>query len=74
MLYDDPNTAFQAQHFQLFCDIVEDHSYAITKEWVTNLNTSIETLAFRINGHMYHVHLLCLASRKKLPVTKEDFS
>jgi hypothetical protein len=65
MLYDDPDTAFQAQHFQLFCDIVEDHLYATTQEWVINLNTGIETLAFRINGHTYPAHSLCMASGKE---------
>jgi hypothetical protein len=41
---------------------------------VTDLNTSVETLAFRINGHTYPAHSLCLASGKKQPVTREDFS
>jgi hypothetical protein len=37
MTYMDPETSFQKQHFHMFCDMVEDHSFTISQEWVTNL-------------------------------------
>jgi hypothetical protein len=58
----------------MFCDIVEDHSYAITQEWMTNLNIGGESFSFRINGHTYPIHSLCLALDKKVPMSREDFS
>jgi hypothetical protein len=37
----------------MFCDVVEDHSYTIILEWITNLYTRFENLAFRIYKHTY---------------------
>jgi hypothetical protein len=73
MMYVDPETSFQKQHFQMFCDVVEDHFYTISQEWITDLNTCCEILAFRICGHTYLAHSLCLASCKKLFVSMADF-
>jgi hypothetical protein len=73
MMYVDPETSLQKQHFQKFCDVVEDCSYTITQEWVIDLNTGSESLAFRICGHTYSAHSLCPASNKKLSMSMVDF-
>jgi hypothetical protein len=73
MMYVDPTTSFQKLHFQQFCDIVEDYSYTITQEWVTDLNDGCESLAFRIGEHKYSAHSLCSVTGKKLPVSRLDF-
>jgi hypothetical protein len=40
---------------------------------ITDLNTGVESLAFRISGHTYPAHILCHASSKKLSVSRADF-
>jgi hypothetical protein len=57
----------------MFCDVVEDYSYTISQEWVTDLNTGSESLAFQICGHTYLMHSLYHASSKKLSVSRADF-
>ena len=57
----------------MFCNVVEDHSYTIIQEWITNFNTRLESLAFWICRHTYPVHSLYLASCKKLSISKTDF-
>jgi hypothetical protein len=37
MMYIDPMTNYQHEHFQVFCAIVENTSTIITQDWVTNL-------------------------------------
>jgi hypothetical protein len=32
MIYNDPDTIFQRQNFQMFSDVVDDHSYTISQE------------------------------------------
>ena len=66
MMYSDPDTAWQPQHFEMFHDILHDYSYSISQEWVTDLNTGVETLSFRISGHTYSAHSLCPVSGKKV--------
>ena len=56
MMYVDPNASFSPAHFPLFNDIVTDHSYTISQEWVTDLNDGSETLGFRIANHTYNAH------------------
>lgn len=73
MMYVDPATSFQKLHFQHFCDIVDDYSYTITHEWVTDLNDGCESLAFRIADHTYTAHSLCSASGNKVPVSRPTF-
>ena len=58
----------------MFHDIMHDHSYSISQEWVTDLNTGGETLAFRIGGHSYPAYSICAISGKKLPVSQEDLA
>jgi hypothetical protein len=74
MMYGDPETSFQQTHFQMFYDILDDHSYTISQEWVTDLNTGNETLSFRVGGHTYPAHSLCLLTSKKLPISRSDFA
>jgi hypothetical protein len=73
MMYDETDTTFQRQQFQMFSDVVDDHSYAICQEWVTDLNTGSESLAFRINGHTYAAHSLFPLFGNKLLVSRSDF-
>ena len=74
MMYSDNDTTWQREHFKMFYDIVHDHSYSITQEWVTDLNIGGESLAFRIGGHNYLAHSLCPVSGKKLSVSREDLA
>jgi hypothetical protein len=73
MMYVDPETNFKKQHFQMFFDMVEDHSYTISQEWVTGLHIGSESLAFQICGHTYPTHSLCPTSSKKLSMSRADF-
>jgi hypothetical protein len=74
MMYGDPDTSFQRTHFQMFCDFLDDHSYSISQEWVTDFNTGNETLSFRVGGHAYPAHSLCLLTGRKLPISRSDFT
>lgn len=56
----------------MFYNIVNDNSYAIAQEWVTDLNTGDVHLFFRIGGHTYPAHSLCVLSGKKLPMSLSD--
>jgi hypothetical protein len=56
MMYCDPDASFSPAHFTLFNDIVIDHLYTISQEWVTDLNNGSETSAFRIANHTYTAH------------------
>ena len=58
----------------MFHDILNDQTYSISQEWVTDLNTSVETLAFRIADHSHAAHSICTVSGKKLPVTRADLA
>jgi len=73
-MYSDPETACQKQHFEMFHDILNDQTYSISQEWVSDLNTSVETLAFRIAGHGHAAHSICAVSGKKLPVTRAELA
>lgn len=48
MMYFDLMTSYQREHFQVFCDVVDYSSTTITQDWVINLNTSVQTFAFRM--------------------------
>jgi len=74
MMYSDNDTAWQKHHFEMFHDLLHDRSYSISQEWVTDLNTGVETLAFRIGGHTYPAHSLCALSGKKVSVTRDDMA
>jgi hypothetical protein len=72
MMYYDPDASFSPVHFPLFNDIVTNHSYTISQEWVTNLNNGSETLAFWITNHTYTAHQLG-AHREHFPVSRDNF-
>ena len=72
-LYCYPETSFRRSHFQQYCDIVDDHSFTITQEWVTDLNDGSKSLAFTIHGRSYAAHSLCLVIRKKERVDRGGF-
>ena len=74
MMYIDTDTSFMASHFQMFCDIIEDCSYAIQLEWVVDLNNESESLAYRILGHTYGAHSLNPVSGEKDSVSRADFA
>jgi hypothetical protein len=71
-MYCDANASFSPIHFPLFNDIVADHSYTISQEWITDLNNGSESLAFRIANHTYPTHQLGVHG-KHLHVSREDF-
>jgi hypothetical protein len=72
MMYCDPDASFSPAHFPLFNDIVTDHSYTISQEWVVDLNDGSETLAFRIANHTYTAHQLGLHG-EHFPVSRDNF-
>jgi hypothetical protein len=72
MMYCDVDASFSPIHFLLFNDIVTDHSYTISQEWVTDLNTGCESLAFRIANHTYTAYQLG-PHGELLPVSRDDF-
>jgi hypothetical protein len=72
MMYVDPDASFSPTHFPLFNDIVTDHSYTISQEWVTDLNNGSETLGFRIANHTYSTHQLG-PQGELFPMSRDDF-
>ena len=41
---------------------------------MTDLNTGVKMLAFRITGHSHAAHSICAVTGKKLPMTRVDFA
>jgi hypothetical protein len=74
MMYCDSASSFQPFHFPLFTDIVEDHSYTLSQEWVTNLNDGAESLGFRIHGHTYNAHVVDSVTGERKLVSREGFA
>lgn len=72
MMHSHSNTAWQKSQFEMFYDIVNDHSYIMIQEWITNPNTGFQSLTFHIGGHTHLVHLICPTAGKKLVVSKEN--
>jgi hypothetical protein len=72
MMYCDPDASFSPAQFPLFNDIVTDHSYTISQEWITDLNDGSEILAFRIANHTYTIHQLGVHG-EHFPVSRNDF-
>ena len=58
----------------MFHDILNDQTYSISQEWVTDLNTGVKMLTFCIAGHSHVAHSICAMSGKKLPVTRADLA
>ena len=74
MMYIDPDTTFMASHFQIFCDIIEDSSYAIHLESVVDLNNESESLIYRILRHIYIVHSLNHVLGEKDVISRTNFA
>jgi hypothetical protein len=67
MMYCDSAISFQPIHFQLFTDVVADHSHTISQEWVTDLNNGTES------GHTYPAHMIDYVSGLSKSVSREEF-
>jgi hypothetical protein len=65
MMYCDTASSFHPLHFPLFTDVVDNHSYTISEEWLTDLNNGAESLGFHILGHTYNAHMIDSVSRRK---------
>jgi hypothetical protein len=72
MMYCDADASFSPTHSPLFNDIVTNHSYTISQEWVTNLSNGSESLVFRIANHTYLAHQLG-PHGEHLSVSEDDF-
>ncbi len=57
MMYSDPTTSYQCEHFQLFCDVVENNATTITQDWVIDLNNCLKSLSFQMANHSYQIHI-----------------
>jgi carbonic anhydrase/acetyltransferase-like protein (isoleucine patch superfamily) len=58
MIYFDPMIGYPCKHFEVFCDVVDDNSTTITKNWVISLNNiNAKTFAFCMVGHSYQIHI-----------------
>jgi hypothetical protein len=49
MMYFDPTTSYQCEHFQLFCDVVENNATTITRDWVIDLKQWFK-ISFFLDG------------------------
>ncbi len=58
MMYFDPTIGYQHEHFQVFCDVV-DNNFATIPKWVTNINIGAKTLTFWVIGHILGSHFQC---------------
>lgn len=52
MMYSNLATSYQHEHFQLFCDVVENNFTTIIKGWATDLNNGSKS-SFLMTGHNY---------------------
>jgi len=46
MMYSDPFTSYQHEHFQVFYDIMDNSSTTIMQDWVIDLNSGMKTYIF----------------------------
>jgi hypothetical protein len=46
MMYSDPFTSYQHEHFQVFCDIMDNSSTTIMQNWIIDLNSGTKTYLF----------------------------
>ncbi len=73
IMYSDPSTNYQHDHFQVFSDVVENISTTITKDWVIDLNNGMETLIFCMVSHSYATHIFNMLIGTKQHVCKAIF-
>ncbi len=57
MMYSDPTTSYQCEHFQLFYDVVENSAPTIIQDWVIDLNNGLKSLSFQMANHSYQAHI-----------------
>jgi hypothetical protein len=57
MMYSDLVINYQHEHFQVFCDVVENTFVTITQNWITNLNIDKKNLAFRMASCNYPTYI-----------------
>jgi hypothetical protein len=70
-MYSNPFISYQCEHFQVFCDIVNNNFATITQDWDTDLNNGLETLFFHIVGHSYQVHIFYTIVGVNQPMCKD---
>ena len=70
MMYIDPNTSLM----EMFCNIIEDSSYAIQLEWLVDLNNGNESLFYCMLGHTYATHSLNPLLGEKDVISMIDFA
>jgi hypothetical protein len=46
MTYFDPFTSYQHEHFQVFCDIVDNNFTTIMQDWIIDLDSGTKTYFF----------------------------
>jgi carbonic anhydrase/acetyltransferase-like protein (isoleucine patch superfamily) len=74
MIYFDPMIGYQCEHFEVFCDVVDDNSTTITENWVISLNNiNAETFAFCMVGHSYQIHIFNVVVGANQLVCKDVF-
>jgi hypothetical protein len=56
-MYSNPTTSYQCEHYQLFCDVVENNVTTITQDWVIDLNNGLKSLSFQMSNHNYQTHI-----------------
>jgi hypothetical protein len=52
-------TSYQLEHFQIFCDVVDNSFATITQDWVTDLNIGGDPFVFHMLGHLSNSHFQC---------------
>ncbi len=71
MMYSNPFISYQCEHFQVFCDIVNNNFVTITQDWDIDLNNGLETLFFHIVGHSYQAHIFYRIVGVNQPMCKD---
>jgi hypothetical protein len=57
MMYNDLVIDYRCEHFQVFCDVVENIFVTITQNWITNLNIDTKNLVFHMASHNYPTYI-----------------
>jgi hypothetical protein len=57
MMYNDFVIDYQREHFQVFCDDVENTFVTITQNWITNLSIDTKNLAFHMASRNYPTYI-----------------
>jgi hypothetical protein len=57
MMYNDLVIDYQCEHFQVFCDVVENTFITINQIWITNFNIDTKNLAFDMASCNYPTYI-----------------